>query len=145
MPKATHPRRAISFSLCVPNIPTYQLSLSLSLSLKPLPDTSMPFNVLSMTCTLYAFVVGSVMSLLIRKASQTIKYELDPASKPKSKVELVREKVKGALGKLRAKLRGSNTAAASAAGPTASLAEDADGAAHEASALADASTEKEET
>lgn len=40
------------------------------LILPPLPDQSMPFNVLSLTGTLvYAFVIGSFLNLVIRKAS----------------------------------------------------------------------------
>jgi hypothetical protein len=50
------------------------------LLLAPLPDMSMPYNVLSLSCTLYAFVVGSLMNLLIKKASNQLKAKIDPDS-----------------------------------------------------------------
>jgi hypothetical protein len=64
------------------------------LVLTPLPDMSMPFNVLSLTCTLFAFIVGSLINVLVRRGTEHVKYQLDPSSKPKSK-----------LGKLKAKVR----------------------------------------
>lgn len=48
------------------------------LVLAPMPDMSMPFNVISLTCTLYAFVVGSLVNLLVKKASAQIKSKIDP-------------------------------------------------------------------
>lgn len=63
------------------------------LLLPPLPDLSMPFNVLSLTCTLYAFIIGSTMSLLIRKASQGVQEELDPSKKTPGKLQVLRGKV----------------------------------------------------
>jgi hypothetical protein len=47
------------------------------LVLSPLPDMSMPFNVISLTCTFYAFVVGSILNLAIKKASKHVKDQLD--------------------------------------------------------------------
>jgi hypothetical protein len=70
------------------------------LLLPPLPDLSMPFNVLSLTCTLYAFVIGSTMSLLIRKASQGVQEELDPSKKPPSKISVIKDKLKAFRNKL---------------------------------------------
>ncbi|GAX15528.1 hypothetical protein FisN_6Hh175 [Fistulifera solaris] len=70
------------------------------LLLPPLPDLSMPFNVLSLTCTLYAFVIGSTMSLLIRKASQGVQEELDPSKKPPGKMSVIKDKLKAFRNKL---------------------------------------------
>ncbi|GAX09448.1 hypothetical protein FisN_6Lh175 [Fistulifera solaris] len=70
------------------------------LLLPPLPDLSMPFNVLSLTCTLYAFVIGSTMSLLIRKASQSVQEELDPSKKTPSKMSVIKKKLKAFRNKL---------------------------------------------
>lgn len=79
------------------------------LLIPPLPDMSMPFNVLSMVCTLYAFVIGSILSLSIRKASQSVNYEFDPSKKPKSKGQLIREKVQSVFKRLRGKASAKET------------------------------------
>ena len=39
----------------------------------------MPFNVISLTCTLYAFLIGSLMNLLVRKGGSQVKAALDPS------------------------------------------------------------------
>lgn len=36
----------------------------------PTPDFSMPFNVVTLTCTLLAFVFGSMMSVTVRKGKR---------------------------------------------------------------------------
>ena len=63
------------------------------LFLSPLPDASMPFNVLSLSCTLFAFVVGSILNLLVRRASEKIKYKLQPELKPKNPLEKIKDRV----------------------------------------------------
>lgn len=72
------------------------------LFLSPLPDASMPFNVLSLSCTLVAFVIGSMLNLLVRRASEKVKYTLYPDQQPKSKFqkfkELVRKKIQSIRG-----------------------------------------------
>jgi hypothetical protein len=47
---------------------------------------TMPFNVISLTTTIYAFIIGSVMNILIRRSSASInkalgKTEADVKSK----------------------------------------------------------------
>lgn len=59
-----------------------------------------------MTCTLYAFVIGSIMSLLIRKASLSIKYELDPTSKPPSKLSQMKGKISDWVQRVRSRRSG---------------------------------------
>lgn len=39
----------------------------------PVPDMSMPYNVISLTCTLYSLVFGTLMTTLLKKGSQKIK------------------------------------------------------------------------
>lgn len=72
------------------------------LFLSPLPDASMPFNVLSLSCTLVAFVIGSILNLLVRRASEKIKYTLHPEQQPKSKIQkfkdIVRKKIQSMRG-----------------------------------------------
>lgn len=48
------------------------------LVLTPLPDMSMPFNVISLTCTLYAFIVGSLLNWMVKRASKHLHDRLDP-------------------------------------------------------------------
>jgi hypothetical protein len=62
------------------------------LLLTPLPDMSMPFNVLSLTCTLFAFIIGSLINVLVRRGTEHVKYQLDPSSKPKSKLNKLKQK-----------------------------------------------------
>ena len=57
---------------------TASLYSNAHLILAPLPDMSMPFNVISLTCTLYAFLIGSMLNWMIRKASKHIHDQLDP-------------------------------------------------------------------
>jgi phosphatidylinositol glycan class T len=62
------------------------------LLMPPVPDMSMPFNVISLTCTLYAFVIGSLANLLVRRASQRIKTKLYPEEN-KSKLQKLKERL----------------------------------------------------
>ena len=69
------------------------------LIMPPVPDMSMPFNVISLTCTLYAFVLGSMANLLVRKASRRIKLKLHPEEN-KSKLQQLKEKLRDKFGGL---------------------------------------------
>ena len=64
------------------------------LILPPVPDMSMPFNVTSLTCSIFAYVVGSMIALLVKKSNEKIKYKLYPDQIPKSKLKLLRERIK---------------------------------------------------
>jgi hypothetical protein len=69
------------------------------LLLPPSPDMTMPFNVISLTSTIYAFIIGSVMNILIRRSSASInkalgKPEEDAKSKIKKMVVKFKEKIK---------------------------------------------------
>ena len=68
------------------------------LLLAPLPDMSMPFNVISLTCTLYAFVAGSLINLLVKKANRQIKQALQEDATPRGGVRAL-------LGRIRLRLR----------------------------------------
>lgn len=93
------PNRGIELPPLVVDFGHGTLSSNTVLLLPPLPDLSMPFNVLSLSCTLYAFIIGSTMSLLIRKASQAVQEELDPSKKPPSKIQLLKGKLTTLLNK----------------------------------------------
>jgi Gpi16 subunit, GPI transamidase component len=62
------------------------------LILAPLPDRSMPFNVLSFTCTFYVFVIGSLMNLLVKKVSAQMKAALE--GKKESKLQQLWSKIR---------------------------------------------------
>jgi phosphatidylinositol glycan class T len=74
------------------------------LHVSPLPDASMPFNVLSLSCTLFAFVVGSLLNLLVRRASERVKYKLYPELKPKGKLHHIKGCVNAKVNSIRDKL-----------------------------------------
>lgn len=64
------------------------------LLLPPVPDMSMPFNIMSLTCTLYAFVIGSVINNIVRRSEDRIYYQLYPDKKPKSPGQKLKEKLR---------------------------------------------------
>lgn len=70
------------------------------LLMAPVPDMSMPFNVLSLTCTIYAFVAGAMINLLVRRASERVKYALDPKSQPESKLKRIKNRIKAKFARL---------------------------------------------
>jgi len=53
----------------------------------------MPFNVISLTSSLYAYIAGAIVTILVRKASEKIKYKLYPEKKPISKIRKLKNKV----------------------------------------------------
>jgi len=61
----------------------------------------MPFNVLSLSCTLFIFVVGSMMNALVRRGSCSVKFKLDPESKPVGKLDKIKAKVRHVKERLR--------------------------------------------
>jgi Gpi16 subunit, GPI transamidase component len=63
------------------------------LLIPPVPDLSMPFNVISLTSSFYAYIVGTLITVLIRKGSERIKYKMYPDKKPKSGLSKLRNKL----------------------------------------------------
>jgi hypothetical protein len=63
------------------------------LILPPVPDMSMPFNVISLTSSLYAYLIGTLVTILLRKASEKIKYKLYPNKKPESKLKKLKQRI----------------------------------------------------
>lgn len=63
------------------------------LLLPPVPDMSMPFNVLSLSCSLYAYLIGTIVTLLVKRSSERIKYRLHPELKPPSKLRQLKSKI----------------------------------------------------
>ena len=78
------------------------------LFLPPLPDMSMPFNVLSLSCTLASFVIGAMINTLIRRGRDKLKYELNPQSKPKSLVKKLKDKIQAVFHKIKKRNQKSN-------------------------------------
>ena len=71
----------------------YEVYSSSVVVLPPVPDMSMPFNVLSLTCSLFAYLIGSLLIVLIKKGSENIVYALHPEKKPKRPIEKLKEKL----------------------------------------------------
>ena len=84
----THPRQ--SSPTTDPVVTVYSNSLIL---LPPVPDMSMPFNVISLTSSLMAYVAGAIITILVRKASERIKYKLYPERKPLSPIQKLKNKL----------------------------------------------------
>jgi Gpi16 subunit, GPI transamidase component len=80
---------AVMTVVCPNDHPQFQRSFFSNsvLILPPVPDMSMPFNVLSLSCSLYAYLIGTIMTLAIRKASERVKYRLHPEQKPSSPLQ----------------------------------------------------------
>lgn len=69
------------------------------LIMPPVPDLSMPFNVISITSTFLALILGTLINILIRKATGRI------TDKLKSEEEKEKEKSKSKMSKLKGKLK----------------------------------------
>ena len=66
----------------------------------PVPDMSMPFNVISLACTLYAFIIGSLVNFLVRKGSQSVT-DAYKGRKPRNKLSKLKQKLKKKIQSLR--------------------------------------------
>ena len=75
------------------DIPTTLYSNTL-LILPPVPDMSMPFNVTSLSCSLYAYIFGGIVTMLVKKSSDKIRNALHPVEKPKSAFVRLKEKIR---------------------------------------------------
>lgn len=64
------------------------------LLLPPVPDMSMPFNIISLTCTLYAFVIGSIINTIVRRGDEKVYFQLYPDKRPKTTKQKVQEKLR---------------------------------------------------
>ena len=51
--------------------------------LPPTPDLSMPFNVISLTSSILAYIVGALITILVRKGSSKIKHTLHEPKRAK--------------------------------------------------------------
>lgn len=66
------------------------------LIMPPVPDLSMPFNVISIVCTFFALIIGTTMNLTIRKSRQEIVNRMKgkDANKEKRLKDKLREKLR---------------------------------------------------
>ncbi|KAL9181614.1 LOW QUALITY PROTEIN: hypothetical protein ACHAXT_010419 [Thalassiosira profunda] len=84
------PSRA-TFTPCSRTATLYSSSVLL---LPPVPDMSMPFNVISLSCTLWAFVLGSLLNILVRRGTESVKRELT-GEKEKRPLDRLKDKAEG--------------------------------------------------
>jgi len=90
-PSYAHLSSLCSSSPTSQNPTTILYSPSLIL-LPPVPDMSMPFNVISLTCTVYAFLVGTLMNLLIKRSTEYVKNRYERKT-PETKWDRLRNKL----------------------------------------------------
>ena len=70
------------------------------LFMPPVPDMSMPFNILSLTCTFYVCIFGTILNMLVRRGSEAVKFALHPElrgnskTKDKSKMNTLTDKLR---------------------------------------------------
>lgn len=109
-----YPSRAIFTPLSSTTSTTlYSTSL---LIMSPVPDMSMPFNVISLSCTLWAFVLGSLLNILVKRGTESIKREFTgerekkPIDKLKEKLQAKKAKIQEKLGKVKGLFRGKSVA-----------------------------------
>ena len=78
------------------DVGSVRLYTSSAIVMPPVPDMSMPFNVISLTCTLYAFIIGSMVNFLVRKSSQSVS-DAYKGKKGESKMAKIKGKLKKKL------------------------------------------------
>lgn len=83
--------------------PTTLYSSSILL-LPPVPDMSMPFNVISLSCTLWAFVLGSLLNILVRRATESVKADFT-GLREKRPIDKLKDKLKSKVSRLKGKFR----------------------------------------
>ena len=65
---------------------------------------SMPFNVISLSCTLWAFVLGSLLNILVKRATESVKTDFT-GEKEKRPIDKLKEKLKDKIGRLKSVFR----------------------------------------
>lgn len=66
----------------------------------------MPFNVISVTSSLYAYIIGVIVTILVRKGSEKIKHKIHPEEKPESNLMKLKESLRGKAWRIKEKLLG---------------------------------------
>eukprot|EP00536_Pseudo-nitzschia_multiseries_P010687 jgi/Psemu1/307512/fgenesh1_kg.335_\ len=89
---------AMAAGTLTPAVVVYSNALLL---LPPVPDLSMPFNVISVTCSLYAYAIGAIVTILVRKASEKIKHKLYPDTKPEPKAKQLKRRIRETIDRVR--------------------------------------------
>jgi phosphatidylinositol glycan class T len=84
------PPSIASFSM--PSSDTTLLYTNALLVMPPVPDMSMPFNVISLSSTCFAIIIATSINLIIKKSSQSISDKLNGV-KRKSPMDKVKEKI----------------------------------------------------
>ena len=72
--------------------------------LPPVPDMTMPFNVIALSTSLYALLLGTTINLLLRKASQSVS-DSYKGLKRKTPIQKLKDKLKAKLERVKNKIR----------------------------------------
>merc|ERR1719162_148813 len=90
------PSSSLSSSSPLPPTTTIRVYSNALLLMPPVPDLSMPFNIAGLTGTFYAFLIGTMLNMLLRKATTKMADEYK-GIEHKSKMDKLKDKVKGLL------------------------------------------------
>lgn len=95
-------RMGVNKLLC-PDSP-YIIYSNALLILPPVPDMTMPFNVIALSTSLYALLLGTTINLLLRKGSQSVS-DSYKGLKRKTPIQKLKEKLKDKLQRLKNKTK----------------------------------------
>lgn len=80
-----------------------QLYSNALLIMSPVPDMSMPFNVISLSCTCFALLIGSAINLIIKKSSQSVSDALKGV-KPQTPMQKLKDRLRSKIDLLKQKV-----------------------------------------
>ncbi len=84
------------------HVNTYSNAL---LIMPPVPDLSMPYNVISIVCTFFALIMGTTMNLTIRKSREGVVDQIK-GEKGSKKSKRLKEKLREKIGRVSKLLKG---------------------------------------
>jgi len=84
---------------------SFELYSNALLIMPPVPDMSMPFNVISLCGTCFAILIGASINLVVKKSCQTVSDTLKGVEK-KTPIQKMKEKLKLKVKKLKQKVAG---------------------------------------
>ena len=85
--------------LSSPNVQLYSNAL---LIMPPVPDMSMPFNVISLCGTCFAIIIGTSINMIIKKSSQGVSDTLKGVEK-KTRIQKLKERIKSKISMVKEK------------------------------------------
>jgi hypothetical protein len=90
-------------SLSTIHLEPVELFSNALLIMPPVPDMSMPFNVISLCGTCFAILIGTAINLIIKKSSQSVHDSLKGV-KTKTRMDKLKDRLKPKIAKLKPKM-----------------------------------------